>query len=218
MAYASALIGTVIVVAITADPDQADSALDELSIGLLVALQAFLWIGYVGATLLASRHKGNGPVLDYGWRFRASDSYQGLLLGAGLQIVAVPAIYFTLFLFIGERDVSAAARELTDLATTPLDVVLLVLIIAIGAPLVEELFFRGLLMRSLQRRFGPWPAMIGSSLIFAGVHLQLLQFPALFMFGMVAAWLTMRSGRLGPAIWAHIGFNSITVIALLVAG
>ena len=207
--------GTVLVL-IIAGSDDGDRG--DLSVGLLVALQAFLWIGYVGVALVVSRRQGQGPVRDYGWRFQRSDWYQGLLLGVGLQILAVPLIYLVVFQFIGERDVSEAARELTDLATSPLDAVILVLVIAIGAPLVEELFFRGLLLRSLQRWLGSGPAIVVSSLVFAGVHLQALQFPALFMFGLVAAWLTVRSGRLGPAIWAHVGFNAVTVVALLLVG
>ena len=34
--------------------------------------------------------------------------------------------------------------------------------------------------------------------------------------GAVVGWLTLRSGRLGPAIWAHVGFNGLTALVLLV--
>ena len=44
--------------------------------------------------------------------------------------------------------------------------------------------------------------------MFAAVHLQLLQFPALVLIGLVLGWLTLRTGRLGPAIWAHVAFNA----------
>lgn len=182
---------------------------------VLLLLQAFLWAGYGGYTVIAARVKGNGVVADFGWKFRVPDLWQGLLVGFGAQIIAVPIIYVIVFYFTGELDVSEAARELTDRATTPLDIVILVVIVAVGAPIIEELFFRGLLLRSIQRRFGNAPALIGSSLIFAVVHFQIVQFPALLMFGFLAGWLTLRSGRLGPAIWAHVGFNAVTVVALL---
>ena len=215
IAQAAAIIGGAIILVSFGYVSDGELALDEVSLGMLTVLQAFLWIGYGGWPLLISRTKGNGPVADFGWKFKASDLYQGLLVGAGLQLFAVPALYLFLFLFIGEQDVSEAARGLTDMAAGPVDVVLLILIVVVGAPVVEELFFRGLLLRSVERRFGPWPAIIVSSLVFAAVHFQLLQFPALAMFGLLAGWLTIRSGRLGPAIWAHVGFNGVTVAILL---
>ncbi|MET0665064.1 MAG: CPBP family intramembrane glutamic endopeptidase, partial [Acidimicrobiales bacterium] len=54
-----------------------------------------------------------------------------------------------------------------------------------------------------------------SSLVFAAVHLQLLQFPALALIGLVLGWLTLRTGRLGPATWAHIAFNAVATGILL---
>ena len=55
---------------------------------------------------------------------------------------------------------------------------LLVLIVGVGAPIVEEIFYRGLLFRSIENRFGTWPGIIGSGVIFGSSHLrQWLQFP-----------------------------------------
>ena len=95
--------------------------------------------------------------------------------------------------------------------------VVLFLIIVVLAPVIEELFFRGLLLRALERRFGSGWAIAGSSGLFGLSHVQGIQLPALVMFGAIAAWLTVRSGgRLGPAIFAHIGFNGWTFAILVV--
>ncbi len=48
-------------------------------------------------------------------------------------------------------------------------------------------------------------------------HLQLLQLPGLVLAGAVFGVLAHRSGRLGPAIAAHVAFNMVTVVALLAA-
>ncbi len=208
-------VAIIVVVGIVGELAEGEILSDRLTLGTIFFIQAFLWVGYAGWTLVVSQRKGNGVVADFGWKFRIPDLWQGLLIGFGAQIVAVPIIYVMLFYFTGEQDVSEAARELTDRAATPLDVVLLLVIVVVGAPIVEELFFRGLLLRSIERRFGSTVALIGSSVIFAAVHFQLLQFPALLMFGLLAGWLTLRTGRLGPAVWAHVGFNLVTVLALL---
>jgi membrane protease YdiL (CAAX protease family) len=96
-------------------------------------------------------------------------------------------------------------------------VILLVLIVGIGAPIVEEIFYRGLLQRSIARRFGVWPGIVGSALVFGLSHFQALQLPALVLLGVVLAYITERTGRLGPAIFAHVAFNLITVIFLVAA-
>jgi len=52
--------------------------------------------------------------------------------------------------------------------------------------------------------------------VLKGSHHVPLQFPALVMFGLIAGVLVQRDGRLGRAVWAHVGFNSWTVGVLLV--
>ncbi len=108
-----------------------------------------------------------------------------------------------------------AAEELTASATGVIDVVLLVAIVAVAAPLFEELFYRGLWMRSVERRWGTAWAVVVSSVLFGAIHLQIYDFPALAGFGAIAALLTVWTGRLGPAIWAHVAFNLTAVIFLL---
>ena len=56
---------------------------------------------------------------------------------------------------------------------------LLVLIVVIAAPIVEELFYRGLLLRALERRVGNGWAVVWCGLIFGASHFELLQLPAL---------------------------------------
>jgi len=216
------VVGVVIGAVIIAVTGNTDEIVDgDLSIGMVAILQLPLWIGYLGAPLWAGRARGNGVVADFGLRMRGRDVPIGLGAGIATQIVVIPLLYvalFALFDAIGldtDRDISEAARELVDKATDPVGVVLLVLVTVVGAPIVEELFFRGLLLRAIQKRFGARWALWGSSVVFAAVHLQLLQFPALVVIGLVLGWLTLRYDRLGPAIWAHVAFNAVATIALL---
>ena len=46
-------------------------------------------------------------------------------------------------------------------------------------------------------------------------HFQVVQFAGLFVFGAVAAVLFERTGRLATPIFAHVGFNAVTVVVLL---
>ena len=184
---------------------------------LVAILQAFLWLGLLGAPLLAARTKGNGVVEDFGLRFRLIDVPVGLVIGVVSQLVLVPIVSLPWIALLGKDldDLDDSARELADKATDPLGVALLFVIVVLGAPVVEELFFRGLLQRSLLRRVAPVLAVAISALVFGVTHFQLLQFPALVAFGAILGFLALRTGRLGPSIVAHMAFNAVTVIALV---
>lgn len=193
----------------------------ELPLTMIAVLQIPLWAGYLGMPLYAARRKGNGVVADFGFRMEWLDIPKGIGAGLGTQIVLIPLLYAVLFRVtdaVGwefDHDLSAEARHLSDKATDRAGVVLLIVIVAVLAPIIEELFFRGLFLRALEKRWGPRWALWISSLVFAAVHLQLLQFPALALIGLVLGWLTLRTGRLGPAIWAHIAFNAVATGILL---
>ena len=100
-------------------------------------------------------------------------------------------------------------------ASDVIGVIMLILVVVIAAPVFEELFYRGLWLRAIERRAGTVPAVIGSSVLFGVVHFEPYDLPALIGFGVIAAVLTVRTGRLGPAIWAHVAFNLTAVVGLL---
>lgn len=187
---------------------------------LVAVLQVFLWFGLLGAPLYATRRKGQGVVRDLGLRFAPTDVPLGIAIGLVSQFVLVPLVSLPWIALLGRdtSDLETPARALADKATDPVGVVLLALIVAIGAPLIEELFFRGLLMRAIERLLGTAAAVVLSAVAFGITHFELLQFPALAAFGAVLAVLTARAERLGPAIFAHFAFNASTVVLLLVRG
>ncbi len=202
----AAVVGGVVILAAAGRTDPA--ALDDLPLSLIALLQVPLWLGLLGAPIYAAYRKGDGLQAEFGFRMAPRDVPVGLLWGAGAQLLMVPLIYIPIFWLVGREDLSAPARDLTDKAHG-LGIALLVLVVVVGAPVVEELFFRGLFLRALGRQMATGWALVVSSLLFGVVHLMPLQFPALVAFGLLAGRLTQRSGRLGPAIWAHIAFNGV---------
>lgn len=189
--------------------------LDDPSLEITAILQAALWVGTLGVPLWLYYTKGISWK-QFGWGFKKSDVFQGLLIGLGTQI-AGGLLYLPLLVIFDDIDVSEPARELVDKATG-FGVFLLFLVVVVGAPVVEEIFFRGLTLKAFEKKMGSRSAAIVSSLFFAIAHLQLVQFPALLLFGLVAVYLVRKHDRLGRAVWAHVGFNATTVIALLLQG
>jgi uncharacterized protein len=188
----------------------------EITITALVVNSLILWVFLIGVPMIATKRKGNGPVADLGLRFAPADA-GAFVVGVLLQAAVIPALYWPLLRFtdLTDDDVSGEARELVDAASGG-GIAVLVLVVCVGAPFAEELFFRGLLLRAADRRWGIGAAAVISAVVFAASHLQGVQFPALLLFGAVATFLAVRSGRLGPAILCHAGFNAWTVFNLLV--
>lgn len=187
------------------------------SVGSLVAGSMLYWLFLIGVPVVATARKGNGAVADLGLRFRRHPEIGAFVLGAVLQAVVVWVLYLPFFWFsdVDADDVSNEARELVDSASGA-GIAVLVVVVCIGAPIAEELFFRGLFLRAAERRFGVPVALVASTIVFGLGHLQGIQLPALLVFGAVAGLLTIRTGRLGPAIACHMGFNAWTLVQLLV--
>lgn len=187
-----------------------------------LALIPALWIGLVALPLVILRRRKRDPVADLRLSLRPVDLATGAVAGVVLQVAAIPALYWVLQLVVGDLDVDGPAKEVMGLVSGFWPRVALVLVVAVGAPIAEEFFFRGVFQGSVDRllRGGGWPtqragwgAVGTTSVIFAATHFQMVQFPGLLLAGLVFGLLAQRSGRLGPALVAHVMFN---LVALLV--
>ena len=186
-------------------------------------IQIPLWLTMLAvAWLLTKRHNlgfRNGLALQH----RLVDIPVGVAAGFLTQLALLRLIYWPLFRFdvVDPEDLSAPARNLVSSAGGVSGAVLLVVVLVLVVAFVEEVFFRGLLLRSVWSRIGTFPSVLISSALFALAHPQsnilvyLYQLPALMTFGMISSVLVVKFGRLGPALWAHAAFNCYTVIVLL---
>ncbi len=83
----------------------------------------------------------------------------------------------------------------------------------VGAPVVEEIIFRGLLFGALFGRWGFWPAALGSSLVFASVHGYGWEGSvSVIMTGTFLCWLYARTGRLWASMLAHGLLNAMVFL------
>ena len=91
-----------------------------------------------------------------------------------------------------------------------------VISIAIMAPLVEELLFRGAIEGHLLRQGkSPAAAILISALIFGIIHINPAQVPFAFAIGAVFGWLYYRTGSVVPGIIGHFINNSIATIQMM---
>lgn len=86
-----------------------------------------------------------------------------------------------------------------------------ILKVAVVAPIVEELIFRGLILHGLRRNYNAFTAVFVSALLFALFHLNPWQFPATFVLGLLLGWLTIRTNSIILAIIGH-SINNLLVL------
>lgn len=176
---------------------------------LWVPTLAFLWF-------VSRRHLTARFARDYGLAVRPVDLL-GIPIGVACQLLVLRVVYWPLERLspdtFGKARLERPGRELTDRALGGWKVVLVVAVV-VGAPLVEELLYRGLVLRGIESRLRGWPAAVLSAAWFAVAHLQPIQFVGLFVFGVVLAVCWQRTGRLGMGIVAHAAFNATSVVML----
>lgn len=168
----------------------------------------------LAAVWAVSRRRGSGnPITDFAVRFQRKDGWL-ILGGVGLQIV----LSLVLVLFV---DLDESPQEIARLADEATGVVaILAFMLTVGlVPIVEEIVFRGLLLGALRRKVAVGWAVVISAAVFTLFHFAgratLVILPPLFIVGVVLGALAVRTGRLGPSIMLHSGFNLVPALVLL---
>ncbi|MBI4470352.1 MAG: CPBP family intramembrane metalloprotease [Acidobacteria bacterium] len=92
----------------------------------------------------------------------------------------------------------------------------------VTAPLVEELVYRGILYPAVEARFGKVKAVLGVSMLFAGVHFQqyggsLLILVSITLLSLLLTGVRAWTGRLLPSYAIHLLYNTAVAGLILVS-
>lgn len=180
----------------------------------LLPLASLLWLSSqmkpLGLDLSAIGLRGRGWWKEVGW-------------GVVGYLTAFPWIAGALFLFalfLKNFDLPRPYHPIQDaLERSPSAVMLifLFLLAAILAPVMEEIFFRGMLHGALRRWWGPLVGAVLSATFFALLHPQAATLPIfgvpIFLLGVLFSCLYELRGSLLPNIVAH-GINNAVVLAV----
>ncbi|MDH6235794.1 CPBP family intramembrane metalloprotease [Cryobacterium sp. CG_9.6] len=197
-----------------------DAHLRELLSYLLV------WLPLLGAVAAAWRWHGFALALALALKLRPLDLVWGLSIGLLARLVATSAEA------LGYGHISSGTVTFGETVYDAWWIFGTALAPVLIAPVIEEIFFRGLLLRSLLgsirasnggARTSVVISIVVSALTFALVHTltastvtgALVVGISTFVFGILAALLTVETGRLGGAIIAHMTFNAIVIVPAL---
>jgi len=173
---------------------------------------------------LASRHKA-GLGEAFGLR-RLGRGWVSSLTSAGavLGMLVVTRLASTAFGAIaqasGWEPPARSASDFTQLfgAGGPGIALSVLMVVALG-PFVEELVFRGVILRAAESRVGAAWAIVLQAALFAAYHLTPWLIVPSFVLGLACGWLAWQRRSLWPAIALHALYNGVAVAAVFyVAG
>lgn len=183
---------------------------------------------FLGVPILRVAVLRREPLAEIGFRAERPLRLIGLGFGVGVAILIGNVILDTVFgqLGIEQNQAEQFAQQFSLLHQGVLGQVLFLVFGAIGAPLSEEVLFRGYAFNALRgtlhsKRGGLVVAYLGSALLFTLPHaLEVTQgaialLIPLFLIGLALAWLMHYTGSLLPCVIAHAMNNSVGLLALL---
>ena len=95
---------------------------------------------------------------------------------------------------------------------------LVLLIICVGAPVSEELLFRGFLFSGLAKtRLGFIGTALVTTILWTGLHAGYSVFGLVevLSIGLYLSWLLVRTGSLWVTIFCHAAYNTVVAAVLL---
>lgn len=173
-------------------------------------LAALIGNAFVFNTLL------NYKKLTYGNLFHNSTNSLSATVGLLILPIAmiVPALFLTdiaLMSVVEALFPMSKAQELMFEGMMSKDVGT-VIMVCILAPFLEEMLFRGIILRSFIKQYSTRNAILLSSLLFGAAHLNLYQFVGATCMGLVLGWIYVRTHSIWPCIILHAFYNISCVL------
>ena len=180
----------------------------DLSTGANVIVQLAAALGFLAVPLLVASRWGEESLRVALQRLgvrRFGGEAIGWMVVAVIAYFAFAAIYIGIF----------GAPEQEDIAESFGSWPLQVLLIAIAAPISEEVCFRGMVFGGLRTRLPAIAAALVSGAIFGAMHVVtgISAVPPLIAFGVIIALLYERTGSIVPGIILHALNNSVALLA-----
>lgn len=158
--------------------------------------------------------RGNGPRIDFRWQWSWRAIGIGLAFGFGGLFVTLPAalLYQSI---VGPDATSAVGGVFEGVRTVWPVAVTVLLLVAVIAPICEEVVYRGLLWGALEQRWGRLTAVTVSTLVFALAHLEPQRAPLLLVVAIPIALARLYSGSLWGGIIAHQVTNLLPGVVMM---
>jgi hypothetical protein len=215
IAFVVANFASLLVLVLTGNGDSSSSDISTLEVALSATA---MWGVYLFATTQFLQVKWKNFRSIIGVTLLRRDVVIGIPLGVMSQLILVNAVNWPLARLFPDAfsfdEVSKRASDLVDVARGGW-VFLLALVVIVGAPIVEEIVYRGVVQPGLVASWGRTAGILATAALFAAIHMQPVELPGLFVFALVLGWARHSTGTIGMSIVTHMAFNA-TGLALVV--
>lgn len=165
----------------------------------------------VGVVVLLARRRGRGGLAALGLRARPIN--ETLVLGFLGFFAVMPLLEAFTFVFVRLAPIlhyQVRRQEVVNVflqAERPPGYALVAFYALVGAPVVEEVLFRGFLQGYLRRRFSAAGAVVVSAAVFGLFHTPVNAAVSVFLLGLVLGYQRERTQSLAAPLATHILFN-----------
>jgi len=214
-AFLLANFASLLVLVLTGNGGSSSTEMSTLDVALSATA---MWIVYLFVTSQFLQVKWNDFRSTIGATFLRRDVAVGIPLGIASQLVLVNAVNWPLARLFPDafsfEEVSKRASDLVDAAHGGW-VVLLAVVVIVGAPIVEEIVYRGVVQPGLVASWGRTAGIVVTAALFAAIHMQPVEFPGLFAFALVLGWARHSTGTIGMSIVTHMAFNATGLVLVV---
>lgn len=144
----------------------------------------------------------------YGLKFNFKLNNIQLLLVATL-VVALFEIVFNIPISKTIRSFSAS----TKIINNPFQSFAFAFGAVLVGPIIEELIFRGIILKGFLGRYTPIKAIVFSAIMFGLVHAQLILIPQATLIGLFLGWIYYKTNSVGTTIILHSTANLFSLLA-----
>lgn len=174
-------------------------------------LQYFSTLLLVGLTVAWA---GRGTWQEMGLRIPGLRQFLAYGVGGGIILLAVVACFSYILLWINPAVESQPYANMLEEVRNCWDLLYILTVGAIVGPLVEEIYFRGMIYPVMRQRYGVWGGIVLCGLIFGVSHLDLWRAIPLTAGGMILAYIYEKTGSVMPCAVAHGIWNGVMSLLL----
>lgn len=209
-ALTGAAVPSLIAILMTGDPL---NSIDYLAYGLLAGqlVKFSILVFYI--------EKRNYRALDKRYIQRGKLAEPIKLVGIGLGTVGFGLTLTNIIMKVFENtELLMAAQDLMENAFNGVGILVIFIVAVVGAPIVEELLFRGVLFEEIRNECSLKMTIFLTALVFGIYHFNIIQTPNTFFMGLVLAYVYYKTGTIKSPIIIHATNNILATIPIIDQG